>query len=248
MDESWYIPAILILLLLTLIFGLLWGLGTGQGETNVRSLRYEMSTELLPRTEKAKYRVWIQLIGDSYLNLTPKLERLGIDPATSHFSAPVLRYGSTGEAGGDAPLLGTTASEGLKGLAELGTTETFTNETVAAGQKFEVFKKSNSVTQDYEIEIELDPPGDGKSATIEMFSMLAPSPDWLAYGGSNMLTDAPEATWRNFTVLPILLVDAGTDAGLTAKSPDNVQTPRLPVQLLGISVPFVGFLHMVRVP
>jgi len=245
---DWFVPSVIVLFLVALVFGILWGVGVGASPSSTHSLRYKMPTELLPRTEKAKYRVWVQLIGDSYLNLTPEDERLGIDPAASHFSAPVLRYGADADGeGGDTPLFGTTATDGFKELAELGTTATFVAEATTSGKQTVVFEASSGVTRDYETVIELDAPGDGESATIEIFTMLAPSPDWVAYGGSSVLSVAADATWRNFTVLPILLVDAGTDAGTTATSPDNPQTTRTPINLVGISVPFVGFIHMVRV-
>lgn len=242
--DRWFVISVVCILVAALVIGILWITDTGISSEPDRTLRYNVSTELLPRNETAKYHVWLQFVGDSYLALTPVEDRLGIDPSSSHFSPPVLSYGSG--TGGDAPLLGTTATDGLKALAELGTTDTFISEQKDLGRQNVLLQKSTSTTVDYEVDIEIESPGKDKAAVLELFTMLAPSPDWIAYAGAGLLSPDSEH-WRNFFTFPIVLADAGTDAGAVATAADAEQSTRSPIDLLGITIPFIGFVHVVRI-
>ncbi len=72
---------------------------------------------------------------------------------------------------------------------------------------------------------------------VTLVSMIAPSPDWfVGVHGLNLLGDG---RWRETLTVDLLPYDAGTDSGVTYRSPDADTQPREPIHLL-TDFPFEG--------
>ncbi len=126
---------------------------------------------------------------------------------------------------------GGISTEGIRRVAELGSTTTFRNELTAA---------AGDGTTDPTLLLGpgLNSPGsalDLFDATrefplITLISMVAPSPDWFV--GTNGLPLLHLGEWRDDFVYSLVTWDAGTDSGTTFTSSNSATNPRQPISLI----------------
>ncbi len=105
---------------------------------------------------------------------------------------------------------GGTATPGVEGVAELGSTGTFESEVTAAGANASLVKKSiagsSTVTATFEIEVTNDHP------LFTLLSMIGPSPDWFVGVSGLSLLDA-QGQWLSEHEVNLFPYDAGTEDG-----------------------------------
>ena len=105
---------------------------------------------------------------------------------------------------------GGTATPGVEGVAELGSTGTFESEVTAAGGNASLVKKSiagsSTVTATFEIEVTNDHP------LFTLLSMIGPSPDWFVGVSGLSLLDA-QGQWLSEHEVDLFPYDAGTEDG-----------------------------------
>ena len=105
---------------------------------------------------------------------------------------------------------GGTATPGVEGVAELGSTGTFESEVTAAGTNASLVKKSiggsPTVTATFEIEVTNDHP------LFTLLSMIGPSPDWFVGVSGLSLLDT-QGQWLSEYEVDLFPYDAGTEDG-----------------------------------
>ena len=105
---------------------------------------------------------------------------------------------------------GGTATSGVEGVAELGSTGTFASEVAAAGANAslvtETIGSSPTVTATFEIEVTSDHP------LFTLLSMIGPSPDWFVGVSGLSLLDA-QNQWVSSREVDLFPYDAGTEDG-----------------------------------
>lgn len=127
---------------------------------------------------------------------------------------------------------GLNASEGLKQVAETGSTSTLEEELQ--------FFINTGEGLDVAVGDRLDSPGSSTKIQLGMregyssvtaLSMVAPSPDWFVATTTNLL-DPADGLWYDQVTSYVITYDAGTDSGLSFTSPDSVTTPVDPISYL----------------
>lgn len=121
---------------------------------------------------------------------------------------------------------GGTASEGLREVAELGSTRTLESELKSQSQHIRTIIKARGIAY---------PNVTGKTFAvfrvdsrhhlISLVSMIMPSPDWIV-GVSGLELCLTNCTWVETYVRNLYPWDAGTDSGVTYLSPDNKTEPK----------------------
>lgn len=135
---------------------------------------------------------------------------------------------------------GETASEGIRMMAELGSQPRLLSEVTAAIQLGTadftlagggINPSPGSVRLTFPQRMRREFP------LVTLCSMIAPSPDWFA--GVDSLSLLENGEWVSEKVVEIFGMDAGTDSGVTFRSPDSVTVPR------GVVTRFTGFPALV---
>ena len=149
-------------------------------------------------------------------------------PSDAHYSGLV---GGTHTPAVSFWRVGGPASEGIRLMAERGRKSPLTDEVQAAinGGTAEFILSGDALstspgTVRMEFEISQSFP------LVTLVTMVAPSPDWFV--GVSGLTLFENGAWVSERTVPLLPYDAGTDSGLTYRSPDEETSPRQPVSLL----------------
>jgi hypothetical protein len=140
---------------------------------------------------------------------------------------------------------GALASEGIRRMAEEGRITPLDEEVqaaIAAGTAQHLLTGGalNSTPGAIELEFEI-----GRDyPLVTLVTMVAPSPDWFVGVSALPLLEGDWVAERRVTLLPW---DAGTDNGVTFRSPNRPADPRQPIHLVedgpfrvGASVPPVG--------
>ncbi|MEO6236070.1 MAG: spondin domain-containing protein [Vicinamibacterales bacterium] len=142
-------------------------------------------------------------------------------PPNPHFSPPI---GATHVDGVTFWRDGGLATEGIRGMAELGATATLGDEmraAIAAGTANQLFigdgfSSPKAITM--EVTVSRDFP------LLTLVTMVAPSPDWFA--GVSGLRLFENGVWVEDRVVPAGVWDAGTDSADSFVSPDRETIPR----------------------
>ena len=145
-------------------------------------------------------------------------------PSNAHFSALI---GWSHDPASTFFQPGTFASEGIKRMAEAGSTSTLRTELqtmIDDGQGRQVVVGSGlgDGTGQIKVTLELDK----KNPAISLSTMIAPSPDWYVAVVNENLVENGE--WISTKTVKALAFDAGTDSGATytaANQPTNPQEP-----------------------
>lgn len=160
--------------------------------------------------------------------------------STAHMSDPVIWVGKTNPVFS----LGSSASPGMKEMAEDGRTRTIKQEleflqTSGQIEQFHIYDRIDAPgTQTYRVYINRDNP------VVSLVSMIAPSPDWfVAIEGLNLLEDG---RWKNKISLVAIALDAGTEDGSEFKITNPATSPRGVISKL-TDIPSVEIPPFVRV-
>lgn len=140
-------------------------------------------------------------------------------PSNPHFS-PMI--GGTHNSNVEFWSTGSTASDGIKSMAETGATGTLQSEINAAGDDSDVTFRGrvfNSPGTD-RVTFQIKP----SHPLVTVTSMIAPSPDWfVGVSGLNLLDGN---RWRNRVEVELFAYDAGTDGGTRYNSGNDPLNPR----------------------
>lgn len=147
-------------------------------------------------------------------------------PGGAHWSGLV---GGTHSAAATFWEVGELASNGIKSMAEFGGKSALLSEVSAAIQAGTAERQlsgagigSGSGTSVLEFTVSRDFP------LVTLTSMIAPSPDWfIGVGGESLLVDGK---WVEEKVVQLSLYDAGTDAGASYASPNQAESPFVPIR------------------
>jgi hypothetical protein len=143
-------------------------------------------------------------------------------PTNAHFSRLI---GWTHESSTEFFKEGTLASEGIRQMAELGTTNTLSNEInarIATKEGLGLYVGSNLSSGVGQITI--DVMVDKFHPSVTLATMLAPSPDWyLAVVNVNLLENNQFISTKT---VDGIVYDAGTDDGVSYSSPNSNTYPR----------------------
>ena len=146
--------------------------------------------------------------------------------------------------------VGETASEGIRLMAERGQQDTLLSEiapAIAAGTVHFQLRGGGINPSPGSTLLEFPQPMRRDYPLVTLCSMVAPSPDWfVGVSGLSLIENGEWATSVTVTLYPY---DAGTDSGLTFRSPDEVTIPRgiitrltaFPISTDGNVVPFGTF-------
>jgi hypothetical protein len=120
---------------------------------------------------------------------------------------------------------GRTASQGIQRMAEFGGQSTLLSEvnaTIAAGTSNRTLSGSGigSGTGSAALRFRID----SSHPLVTLTSMIAPSPDWFV--GVHGLPLLENGAWVSQKTVMLYPYDAGTDSGVTFRSPDQVTVPR----------------------
>ncbi|KAL6258527.1 hypothetical protein P5V15_010484 [Pogonomyrmex californicus] len=129
------------------------------------------------------------------------------------------------------------ASEGLRSVAEFGTTRKLESELKNQSENIRTIIKARGISYPnvtgrtfavFRV--------DNKHHLMSLVSMIVPSPDWFV-GVSGLELCLPNCSWIEHKELNLYPYDAGTDDGLTYLSPDTpVETPK-PIQRITSKYP-----------
>lgn len=143
-------------------------------------------------------------------------------PSNAHFSKLI---GWSHEPNTEFFKEGTLASEGIRQMAELGATNTLSdeiNEKISTKEGLGLYVGSNLSTGVGQITI--DVVVDKYHPSVTLATMLAPSPDWyLAVVNVNLLENN---LFLSSKIIDGIVYDAGTDDGATYTSPNANTYPR----------------------
>ncbi|KAK9508658.1 hypothetical protein O3M35_006166 [Rhynocoris fuscipes] len=121
---------------------------------------------------------------------------------------------------------GEVASEGLKQVAELGSTRMLESELKSKSQHIRTIIKARGISYPnvtgktfavFRV--------DSKHHLISLVSMIDPSPDWIV-GVSGLELCLSNCSWLESKTLNLYPWDVGTDSGITYTSPDQPTEPR----------------------
>ena len=149
-------------------------------------------------------------------------------PSNPHFSKII---GWSHSSSSDFFALGTMASEGIKEMAELGSTEPLSEEINdkiknKEGYKLVVGDNLGSGVGKITVEIEVNK----QNPSITLATMIAPSPDWYIAVVNVNLFEGNEFV-SNKTI-DASIYDAGTDNGTDYTSADEVTNPQQNISIL----------------
>ncbi|XP_026668005.1 spondin-1 isoform X4 [Ceratina calcarata] len=129
------------------------------------------------------------------------------------------------------------ASDGLRQVAELGSTRKLESELKRQSEHIRTIIKARGVSY---------PNVTGKTFAVfrvdrkhhlmSLVSMLDPSPDWIV-GVSGLELCLEDCTWIEHKELNLYPYDAGTDSGITYLSPDQPTEPQEPIRRITSSYP-----------
>ena len=157
-------------------------------------------------------------------------------PSNAHWSKLV---GATHNSGIVFLMMGSVASNGVEGIAELGANGVFFDEvnyaierdradqiinggSLGSAQGKIIIDETN-VSSDYPL--------------LSLVCMIAPSPDWMIAINSISLLDQDE-NWIEHITVDMYPYDSGTDSGLDYNSPNNDTDPPEPIMSLQGIIPF----------
>ena len=126
--------------------------------------------------------------------------------------------------------VGSVSSDGLKALAETGSTSSVSGEwaagdTLASLTGSSIFGVQSRAMGEF--------PADQQHARASFCTMIAPSPDWMLCAGVTLYSNV--TGWISSATLNMLAYDAGTDSGATYTAANAPQTPRVPLSLLQLA-------------
>ncbi|KAL0268413.1 UNVERIFIED_CONTAM: hypothetical protein PYX00_010368 [Menopon gallinae] len=132
---------------------------------------------------------------------------------------------------------GGLASEGLRQVAETGSTRMLESELKSESENIRTIIKARGISY---------PNVTGKTFAVfrvdrkhhlmSLVSMIVPSPDWIV-GVSGLELCLRNCSWVEFKVLNLFPWDAGTDSGTTYISPDMPTKPREPIRQITTRYP-----------
>jgi len=145
---------------------------------------------------------------------------------------------------------GETASLGIQNMAERGNQSTLVSEiapAIAAGTAHFTLTGSGIGTSPGRVSLTFPQPMRREFPLVTLTSMIAPSPDWFV--GVDGLSLIENDEWLSTKIVTLYGYDAGTDSGVTFRSPDQVTVPRgvitrfidFPALVNGVIVPFGTF-------
>lgn len=146
-------------------------------------------------------------------------------PASAHFTELI---GGTHDASTVFWEVGGLATQGIKSMAEFGSTTHLTTEVeaaIATGGAAAVVLGAPVPSSPGSVEVEFDLTLEHPQLTLT--TMIAPSPDWFVGVGGLALFE--NGAWRETTVVDLLPHDAGTDSGVTFNSANEVTAPPQPI-------------------
>ena len=156
-------------------------------------------------------------------------DELPVDfPSNPHFS-PLVGASHDGAYG--LFQLGSSSTDGLRDVAETGSTTQLLRELRRAQNQNQVlnYRTGNGI-----------PNGTGRSSVVLEVSrehsllsaatMIAPSPDWIV--GFNSLRTIENGNFINRIQIPAYAIDAGTDAGRSFSSPNRRESRRKAIKIL----------------
>nr|ATU82948.1 secreted Spondin-like protein [Pristhesancus plagipennis] len=132
---------------------------------------------------------------------------------------------------------GEVASEGLKQVAELGSTRMLESELKSKSQHIRTIIKARGISYPnvtgktfavFRV--------DSKHHLISLVSMIDPSPDWIV-GVSGLELCLSNCSWMESKTLNLYPWDVGTDSGITYTSPDMPTEPRDHIRRITSSFP-----------
>lgn len=190
----------------------------------MKSILYLMLAVIIASCSESDGPIEMGIEGDATYTVTFTMHWNSTDfptdyPSGAHFSKLI---GWSHKSSSTFFAVGTTASDGIKDMAEEGGTGTLKTEledkiTDGEGFDFVLGGGLGSGTGDITVEVEVD----ANNPSVSLVSMVAPSPDWYVgainvnlYDGSNFV-DSKTVT--------AVVYDSGTDSGLTF-SADNAPT------------------------
>lgn len=149
-------------------------------------------------------------------------------PSGAHFS-PVAAISHV--EGLELINVGLSATEGVKSMAETGSTD-------ALEEEFDDYR-SLTYALDKATGESFDSPGsytfqigvERGRHTVTVFSMIAPSPDWFVAATTSLL-DPTDGLWYDEVTVYPSSYDAGTDSGLSFTSVDSITTPQEAISFL----------------
>lgn len=126
---------------------------------------------------------------------------------------------------------GSTASEGIRAMAERGAKSPLADEVsraIADGHALAVLSGGGIAQSPGSVSLAFDISQSHPFVTV--VTMVAPSPDWFA--GVSALPLFVNGDWVTETIADLVVFDAGTDSGVTFRSPDEETRPRQPIRRL----------------
>ncbi|KAL1116134.1 hypothetical protein AAG570_005629 [Ranatra chinensis] len=132
---------------------------------------------------------------------------------------------------------GGIASEGLKQLAETGSTRMLESELKSQSQNIRTIIIAKGISypnvtgQTYAV-FRVD----SRHHKISLVSMIEPSPDWIV-GVSGLELCLSNCSWTESRIVNLYPWDAGTDSGITYTSPDKPTEPRDHIRRITTSFP-----------
>ena len=155
-------------------------------------------------------------------------------PSSAHFSKLI---GWSHKPSSEFFKVGSIASEGIKNMAEVGSTEKLTDEFTTKIEANEGLKNviGNGLGSGVgELSVTLDV--NEKFSSITLATMLAPSPDWyVAIINQNLLENGE---FIDEKTVDAQTYDAGTDSGETFTSSNAPTDPKVPISV--INTPPIG--------
>ncbi|KAJ1526166.1 hypothetical protein ONE63_009326 [Megalurothrips usitatus] len=129
------------------------------------------------------------------------------------------------------------ASEGLRQVAERGTTRALETELKAQSEHIRTIIKARGISYPnvtgktfavFRV--------DQKNHLMSLVSMIDPSPDWIV-GVSGLELCLANCSWVDHVQLNLYPFDAGTDSGITYIAPDQPTVPQEPIRKMSSSFP-----------
>jgi hypothetical protein len=161
-------------------------------------------------------------------------------PASAHFS-PLI--GGTHNSSVTFWAEGSTASDGIKAMAEQGRVSILSDEfkvAIAAGTARQIVAGGGLATSPGTLTIEFDI--SQSHPLLTLVTMVAPSPDWFV--GVSGLALFEGGRWVDERRVDLIAWDAGTDSGSTFTSPDSATTPRVAISRI-VTAPLSPGGHIV---
>lgn len=133
--------------------------------------------------------------------------------------------------------LGTPASEGIRQVAEWGSTRALENELKGRAGEINTIIKARGLwhpnergTSSAAFRVDRTHP------FVSLVSMIGPSPDWIV-GLDSVPLCLPDCSWLQDKTIELFPIDAGTDSGITYMSPNTPTNPQASLSVLNSSQP-----------